>query len=175
MKHFGFIVVAGGLLAAGAQAQEPKPISTQAIYACAEIADDMERLACYDDSVGRLEAAEAAGEVTTISKAEVEEIERDSFGFSLPSIARNVIPRLGNGDQEALEEVEVAVTSVRRLAYKNLLVTLENGQVWEQTDSQRVNYSKKRGVESAVIKKASLGSYKMKLDGGRAFRAKRVK
>ncbi|MEL6860424.1 MAG: hypothetical protein AAGL11_01190 [Pseudomonadota bacterium] len=179
MKRFGLIVLAGGLLTAGAQAQEtnlePKPISTQAIYACAEISDDMERLACYDESVGRLEAAEAAGEVTTISKAEVEEIERDSFGFSLPSIARNVLPKFGNDDGEKLAELEVPVESVRRLSYGNLRVALENGQVWEQTDSQRVNYSKKNGVESAEIKRAALGSFKMKLDGGRAFRVKRVK
>ncbi len=175
MKHFGFIVVAGCLLAAGAQAQEPKPISTQAIYACAEIADDMERLACYDDSVGRLEAAEAAGEVTTISKAEVEEIERDSFGFSLPSIARNVLPKFGNDEGEKLQEVVFAVDSISRRSNDKIRITLENGQIWDQSDDKWVFYSKKRGVESAEIKRAALGSFKMKLDGGKAFRVKRVK
>ena len=175
MKRYGFIVIAGGLLVADAHAQEPKPVSTQAIYACAEIADDMARLACYDESVGRLEAAEAAGEVTTISKAEVEEIERDSFGFSLPSIARNVLPKFGNDEAEKLQEVVFAVESINRRSNDKIRITLENGQVWDQSDDKWVYYSKKNGAESAEIKRAALGSFKMKLDGGRAFRVKRVR
>ena len=151
------------------------PIDDSAVLGCIAIERDKRRLACYDESVGRLEAAEAAGEVTTISKSEVEEIERDSFGFSLPSIARNVLPRFGGEDDEQLARVEEAVASVRRLNYDNLRITLEIGQVWEQTDTQRIRYSTRNGVESAEIKKASLGSFKMKLDGGRAFRVKRVK
>ena len=175
MKRYGFIVIAGGLLVADAHAQEPKPVSTQAIYACAEIADDMARLACYDESVGRLEAAEAAGEVTTISKAEVEEIERDSFGFSLPSIARNVLPKFGNDEAEKLQEVVFAVESINRRSNDKIRITLENGQVWDQSDDKWVYYSKKNGAESAEIKRAALGSFKMKLDGGRAFRVQRVR
>ena len=159
-----------------AMAQDEDAISTSAIYACAEIADDTERLACYDETVGRFEAAEAAGEVTTISKTEIEEIQKDSFGFSLPSIPRLVMPRFG-GDEEksTIDEVTLAVTKVERLRYDNLRVTLENGQIWEQTDGKRVQYSKRLGVESASIKKASFGSFKMKLDDGASFRVKRIR
>lgn len=159
-----------------AAAQEGEAISTSAIYACAEIADDTERLACYDETVGRFEAAEAAGEVTTISKTEIEEIQKDSFGFSLPSIPRLVMPKLGGGEDKAnIESVTVAVTKVERLRYDNLRVTLENGQIWEQTDGKRVQFSKRLGVEAASIKRASLGSFKMKLDDGASFRVKRIR
>lgn len=159
-----------------ALAQEDAPISTKAIYACAEITDDSERLACYDETVGRFEAAEASGEVTTISKAEVEELQKDSFGFSLPSIPRIVMPKFGGGDEDGeLKTVTVAVTEVERLRYDNLRVTLENGQVWEQTDGKRIQFSKRLGVESASIKRASLGSFMMKLDGGSSFRVKRLR
>lgn len=158
-----------------AMAQDEPPISTQAIYACAEIADDLERLACYDDTVGRFEAAEAAGEVATISKSEVEELKKDSFGFALPSIPRIVMPKFGGGDKNDVEAVTLAVSSIKRLPYDNLRITLENGQVWEQTDGRRVTYSKRKGVDSAEITRASLGSYKMKLDGGTSFRVKRLK
>lgn len=155
-------------------AQDADPISTDAIYACAEIADDAERLSCYDETVGRFEAAEAAGEVTTISKAEIEEIREDSFGFSLPSIPRIVMPKLGGGNSSDIEQVTLAVADVERLRYDNLRVTLENGQVWEQTDGKRVQFSKRLGVESASIKRATFGSFMMKLDDGASFRAKRV-
>ena len=55
------------------------------------------------------------------------------------------------------------------------VVTLENGQVWRQTDSKDVFYSAKRGVEEATIKSAALGSYMMKFDDGVLFRVERVK
>ncbi len=156
-------------------AQEDQPISTQAIYACAEITDDADRLACYDETVGRFEAAEAAGEVTTISKSEVEEIKKDSFGFALPSIPRIVMPKFGGDDKDDLESVTMAVTEVERLRYDNLRVTLENGQIWEQTDGKRVQFSKRVGVESAKITRAAFGSFKMKLDNGVSFRVKRLR
>ena len=155
-------------------AQEVDPISTSEIYACAEIADDAERLTCYDETVGRFEAAEAAGEVTTISKAEIEEIKEDSFGFSLPSIPRIVMPKLGGDKADDIEQVTLAVAEVERLRYDNLRVTLENGQIWEQTDGNRIQFSKRLGVESAAIKRASFGSFMMKLDNGASFRVKRI-
>jgi len=156
-------------------AQEVDPISTSEIYACAEIADDAERLRCYDETVGRFEAAEAAGEVTTISKAEIDEIREDSFGFSLPSIPRIVMPKLGGDKADEIEQVTLAVAEVERLRYDNLRVTLDNGQIWEQTDGKRVQFSKRLGVESASIKRASFGSFMMKLDDGKSFRVKRVR
>ena len=175
MKATKFCIIVSSLLVPIAYAQDDQPISTQAIYACSEIADDATRLACYDETVGRFEAAEAAGEVTTISKSEVEEIKKDAFGFSLPSIPKIVMPRFGQGDGQEIEVVTYGVSEVSRLPRKNLRVVLENGQIWEQTDTIRISYSKRNGVEFAEIKRAALGSFKMKLDNGRSFRAKRIK
>ena len=70
-----------------AQAQSTaQPSEVQAIYACKSIAAAAERLACYDKSVGRLEAAEKSGEVLTISKEAIEKVEKDAFGFNIPSL-----------------------------------------------------------------------------------------
>lgn len=170
-------ILVSPFLALSASADELEPVSTQAIYACSEIADDMARLACYDESVGRLEAAEEAGEVTTISKAEVKEIQKDSFGFSLPSLALGVLPRFGGGEDEEsarLVEVEFPIASVRELSLDRVRVTLENGQVWEQKESDYRVYSAKRGAEIAFIERGAMGGYRMKIDGGRAFRVKRI-
>ncbi|MEL7041663.1 MAG: hypothetical protein AAGL90_09070 [Pseudomonadota bacterium] len=158
-----------------AQAEAIDPISTEAIYACAEITDNAARLACYDDTVGRFQTAEEAGEVATITKSEMAEIQEDSFGFSLPSLPRIVMPKFGGGEDTAPDRVEFAVSNISRLRSDKVRITLENGQVWDQIDTKRVRYSKKVGVESAEIRKASLGSFKMKLDGGTAFRVTRVK
>lgn len=63
-----------------------QPDELQAIYACKSITDPQKRLACYDSSVGRFEAAEKSGEVVTVSKTAIEKVERDAFGFNIPSL-----------------------------------------------------------------------------------------
>ncbi|MEM7494182.1 MAG: hypothetical protein AAF296_12435 [Pseudomonadota bacterium] len=167
----------GLLMTSAAVADDPKPASTEALYACASIDDGDERLACYDSAVGRLKAAEEAGEVTTISRAEVETVQREAFGFSLPSLPRIAMPRLGGNDDDSgkITQIQTAVTSIKESRVNGLRITLENGQVWQQTDGRQVTYSKRKGVKEATVKEAAFGSFMMKLDGGVAFRVKRVR
>lgn len=165
------ILITSSFTAAFAQ----ENISTHTIYACSSISSDAERLACYDEAVSRFRDAETSGEVTTIRRSDLVKLNRDSFGLSLPSIPRNILPRFGNGDSSELDVIVEPVEKVERLRYDNLRIVLENGQIWEQTDSKQININKRQGVESAEIKRAALGSFKMQLDGGRSFRAKRIK
>jgi len=138
------------------------------VVACKAIEAPMERVACYDEAVGRLEAAEAAGEVTVVTRADVEKVRRESFGFSIPSL-----PSFGGlRDADAdLSRVTEAVQSVSGSS-PDLRVKLANGQVWIQIDDKNV---RAKSPESAEIYQAALGSYKMKLDGSLAFRVRREK
>lgn len=145
-------------------------VSTDDVYACAGISTDADRLACYDTAVGRLKAAEDAGEVTTITRSEVEQVKRDSFGFSIPSLPSLALRKSGSDGDKDLDEVTAAVSSVSRDGAGRWRVRLENGQVWVQTDDKSV---RAKNVKEARIYSASLGSYKMKLDGGLAFRVQR--
>lgn len=159
------------VLMAAPFAATAEPVSTDEVYACASMDDDAERLACYDAAVGRLKQAEEAGEITTVTREQVAEVQRDSFGFSIPSLPSIAMPRLGGGEAEEIEELTFAVTDLDRSGYGKVTVTLENGQVWRQTDSERTPLS----ADEALIKRAAFGSYMMKLDGGRAFRVERVR
>lgn len=138
------------------------------VVACRAIEAPMERVACYDEAVGRLEAAEAAGEVTVVTRADVEKVRRESFGFSIPSL-----PSFGGlrGADADLSRVTEAVQSVSGSS-PDLQVKLANGQLWVQVDDKNV---RSRSPKSAEIYEAALGSYKMKLDGGLAFRVRREK
>jgi|TARA_R100000935_G_scaffold56419_1_gene87916 hypothetical protein len=152
-------------LGATATAQD---VSTDDVYACTSVAEDADRLACYDAAVGRLQEAEAAGDVTTVTRKEVEQVRQDSFGFSIPSLPSLMI---GKSDDNSLTEVVLPVKAVRG-ARGNLVITLENGQVWRQIDSKPL---RNNDQTEAQIYEAALGSFKMKLDGGIAFRVERVK
>ncbi len=138
------------------------------VLACKAIEAPLERVACYDEAVGRLEAAKAAGEVTVVTRADVEKVRRESFGFSIPSLPSFGGLRGPDADED-LSRVTEAVQSVSGSA-PNLRVKLATGQVWVQIDDKRV---RAKSPKSAEIYEAALGSYKMKLDGGLAFRVRR--
>ena len=74
-------------IASQSEAQtSPPPSELQAIYACKAKVDAEARLNCYDQAVGRFESAQNSGEVVTISKTQVENVEREAFGFNIPSL-----------------------------------------------------------------------------------------
>jgi hypothetical protein len=175
MRSMFFVAAVFVLPGAQAWAQTERPVSTDALYECTQITDDLDRLACFDEAVDKLKSAEAAGEIATITAAEISNLNTESFGFSLPSIPNNLIPKFNSNKENDLDSVELPVSAVKRLHYDNLRITLENGQVWEQTDNKQINFNRKRGVEVAQIKRAAFGSFKMKLDDGRSFRVKRIK
>ena len=62
------------------------PDELKAIYACKGMADSSLRLACYDQAVGRFEAAQNSGDVIAVSKTQVEAVEKEAFGFNIPSL-----------------------------------------------------------------------------------------
>lgn len=142
------------------------------VFACAAIQADAERLACYDEAAGRLKTAADAGEFTTITREELDRVKKDSFGlhtFSLPAIGR-LAERSGDKKSPDLDEIEAGVVSVTKNARGQTLVTLDNGQVWRVTDSYEL---RAKVVKTAIVRKAALGSFKMKLDNGRAVRVVR--
>ncbi|MEM7730835.1 MAG: hypothetical protein AAF311_16505, partial [Pseudomonadota bacterium] len=91
------------LSAATASAQTPPddavPESALAgLYACAETVDDTERLACFDAVAASLKQTESDGDLVAVSREEIERVERDAFGFNLPSLPR--LFRSGPSSQE---------------------------------------------------------------------------
>lgn len=171
----GFSLAAGTLCASLADAAPARP--TDSIYQCAAITDDTARLACYDKAVADLQTAESAGKVRTVDVATIEKLERESFGFSLPSLSQ-VFGRSEDAGKPLTQEVDevtlpIASISVNRVTRK-AQITLENGQVWEQIDSEEISRSKIRKAKEATIRKAALGSFLMTIGGGTGIRVRRV-
>lgn len=94
------IIVAAFATPVQAQTQfSAQPDELQAVYACKTISRADERLACYDRTVGRFEAAEKSGEVVTVSKTAIEKVEKDAFGFNIPSLPS--LGRIFGGEKES--------------------------------------------------------------------------
>ncbi|MHA6289254.1 hypothetical protein [Maricaulis sp. CAU 1757] len=82
------------------------------VLACQGIEDVSTRLACFDAAAVRLAAARSEGEIVIVSRQDVEAVERDSFGFSLPSLPRFRLPVLaGRAAHDALDSSTTAATT----------------------------------------------------------------
>lgn len=162
------------VLATPAVAQEAvqRPAVLDQVYACASVAAEAERLACYDAAVGRLREAQTSGSLVAVDRAQAEEIERDAFGFSLPSL-----PRLfGNRDAVAAAPVNENRLEIARVVRRQNLpatFTMTNGQVWTQIGTESTRNVREGGA--VTIRRAALGSFMMSVEaGGHAVRVRRT-
>lgn len=155
------------LLASPAQANDKNANSPLAgIYACKAESDPTARLACYDAAVGVVAAKEAAQEIVAIDANAAKDIRREAFGFSLPSLPKLGIGRLGGGsDTDGPELIELPVASVSK-GRNGIVIRMENGQVWRGVNG-RLTYIPK-GDLVATIRSGSMGSYRLSLSNGKA-------
>ena len=164
-----------------AQPQLPNPQSPeviQKVYACAAITEDGARLACFDAAVGALKSAETTGQFAAVDAAGARQIEREAFGFSLPSLPHLTLPSFGAGGGHAAAAVEptseLTLTITRRGTFDGRpSYVMSNGQVWVLVDTDDNRLA--RAGAAVTIKRAAVGSFLMKVDaGGAAVRVRRA-
>jgi len=153
-----------------AQTPDATPQVLTDVYACAQVQDDAQRLQCYDGAVGRLRQAETQGQVVAVDREQARELERESFGFNLPSLSR-IIPNLEGGDRE-IDDVQMTVASVRANPLGFHTFTMENGQVWVQVEPDSARNVRPGDV--VTVQRASLGSFRLTSSrGGGGHRVRR--
>jgi hypothetical protein len=171
------------LACAGAAAAQQAPVAPQPptvlskVYACAAIADPQARLACFDAEVASLKTAESEGQFAAVDANRAQQIQRESFGFYLPSLPQLGLPRFrraaeGGPAEESFDSQSMRIARLGRFDGRDSFV-MENGQVWVQIDTEK---NRKAEAGAAVtIRKASLGSFLMSVEaGGRAVRVRRA-
>jgi hypothetical protein len=154
-------------------ASAPKPPGraelVKELSACRAVIDPTERLACFDKAAAALDAAQAKGDVVVVDRQQVREVKRQAFGFKLDALS---IFNKG-GAKEAEDE---AITTVAKAAYRNAtgkwVVTLEGGAVWRQIDDEELSRDPHPGSQIRV-RRATLGSFMMNVDGQPGIRVHR--
>lgn len=148
------------------------PEVLEALFACKTIASPEERLACYDEGVGRVEQAQSSGDLVAIDKESAQQIKRESFGFNIPSLPKIAFPKLGGGD-DIDETVVLTIERYKVSPRKKYTFYMANGQVWEQIDGEVRR--KPRGKDQTLhIRPAALGSFIAQINGtGPGIRVRR--
>lgn len=99
------VALAGGMLTGtvftGTAHAQSSGDPVDAVLACRQIADIEARLACFDTAAANLAQARDTGDLVTVTRDDVEAVERDSFGFSMPSLPRFSMPAFGRRDRMA--------------------------------------------------------------------------
>jgi hypothetical protein len=164
----GLIAVLGLAAPTAAQESDKKTDYLEGLKSCQEITDDPLRLQCYDNAVGRVIIASAAGEVRIIDSEDVEKTRRGLFGFSLPKID------LFGSEEEEAELLESVVTNVRVEGRNTVFLTIaEGGAVWRIPGAKPIVLSTKPG-DTVEFKKASLGSYFVRINGRLGVKGRRI-
>ena len=148
----------------------------QAIVDCRHMTESEQRLKCYDDAAARLDQAEASGQVVVVDREQARQVRKEIFGLQLPSL--DIFSHNPGGQNvaavakgEDVDSISSTVKSAWRQGEK-WVVELETGAVWRQIDATELGEDPRPGMK-AEIRRASLGSYFMKLGGQRSVRAHR--
>jgi len=147
--------------------------------ACVTLDNPQQRLACYDAAFGRKgPAAPAAGTATMTGSRDAEtvapagkaagdaplaapadngadEASRASRDFGLNST--QLQQRRAADTPRAVQHIVARVTQVAKRPFGELILTLDNGQVWVQNQVERM--ARVKVGDTVTIRKAALGSY----------------
>jgi len=167
------------------------------MIACTAINKSKHRLKCFERALPGLRAAFPEAEVLAAARAEdalqaVAKEAKEEFGLTAAETRKNDpafesdfgvedVPRdaLLEYDEEGdINSIESAVVEVGRNLRGKLIIILENGQVWRQidADTSRTYIPKKLDGVTAKVKRASLGSYVLRVSSARnTFKVRRVK
>lgn len=166
--RYGSCMMAAVLIASGATAQvKEDPAAFDRVVKCRSLTADRERLACYDAAIGNLAAAVERKEVAVVTREEVRTAKRSLFGIALPNLKL-----FGGGDSdEPVQEISSTIRSVGGDGSRYTFALVEGG-TWQTTEATR--FPPERN-DTAVIRRAALGSFLAKFNGARAVRVQRLR
>ena len=146
-------------------------VSSEALLACAKESNDARRLQCFDALVTELAPAPAAPVAAAAAAT--------TKPAPAPAPAITAEERFGaRGDlkqekQPELSDLTATVTEVGAKPYGQLVVTLDNGQVW--TEIAAGSKLKVKTGDVVKIERGALGSYLLIAPSGRSSKVSRVR
>jgi len=167
-----FALVAALAIAPAASAERPakRPELFTKLIDCRAIADNGQRLACYDAAAGALEDAEKKKDLVVVDRKEIRETKNSLFGFTLPKIG--LFGDDKDDDKGAISEIASTVAAARMVKGGAWSLKLAgDAGTWETISTITVA---PRAGDKVRIKKASLGSYLGQVGLNRGVRFRRV-
>lgn len=177
-RHFtvgtivGFKLLSSASVALGAVQGHP----------CAAVAQDAERLACYDKAFGRSPQSTADGKPTAVAAGgavatatavpTVDPVLKAQREFGLSATGKRALDE-NKVAPPAPESLTATVTSVSRRPTGEQAFILDNGQIWLETESSTAVQTQPGDI--VTVRKGALGSYLLVTPKKVATHVRRIK
>ncbi len=159
-----YLAGAIGLLVVSFSGMAQSDSINEAVNQCAQIENSLKRLVCYDKVAGKIDnyQQQAFSEVPAAA-GEADYAPDDAFGMEIT--AKRKLAKI--------DSLVSTVTKKDKNISRELVLTLENGQVWKQLGDE---YFKVDIGDEVTIQRASLGSFLLTVEGkNQRLRVKRLK
>lgn len=161
------------MIAALLLAVAPAPTAVPALrrlVECRGVVDGIERLACFDREAAALQIAAERREVVVMDQGQVRQTRRSLFGLSLPRVALFADDARPNAAPEQIDDTIRAFQVSREGKW---IVRLEES-TWQSTEVDDYQSTPRVG-QKVVVRRGSLGSYILAVEGRRGLRAIRLR
>lgn len=135
------------ILCACAAGQAQAADIVQQIRQCQTVTQEQERLRCYDQLAQQIPASAPAAATTVTTQA------AGQIAAKTPTEAFGLETRV---DDNQLEQLQLTVKSVRQTTKRRLQITMDNGQVWQQTDDSSLDV---KPGDQCRVERAFMGSF----------------
>jgi hypothetical protein len=156
---------------------------------CAKNSDNLQRLVCYDKLAENSPSNQQKVQqqiplqvtssipLTQLKPPQKAHIIKPQSAFNVTNEVNQQQANFGQEDKQRtkdlIKEIQAQVVLVKKGTYGKQIITLNNGQVWRQTDS---TYLKLRKGQAIIIKRGAMGSFFIgKHSTNKRIRAKRIK
>jgi biotin carboxyl carrier protein len=177
----GFAVLLSGMALSSASAADAL---SDKLLACADEADDTSRLRCFDAAVAGLRKTPSAPAAAAIAAAPAPQA--TSAAATVPpasapaaaAAAASPEDKFGaRGDlrpetHATVDEITGTVTEVGTKPHGELIITLDNGQVWAELSPSKVKV--KQG-DTVKIESGALGSFRLVAANNRSSKVSRIR
>jgi hypothetical protein len=157
------------ILALSGAAQAQAPAAVNSVVNCRNESREQERLRCYDAAAAALSQALANRSIIVVDQETVRNTRKSLFGFDVGKL-----PFFGGGKDSEPEAKEVVarLKSARPTGFRQWLLELDTGAVWETTEA--TNSPLPKAGSEITIRKSPTGAYMLR-DGAGLIRARRVR
>lgn len=142
------------------------------LQACKAETDDARRLACFDREIARLSQTQPQTADNPPPAPSAPQLSAEERFGRRAEIVREERERQ-SAQTPALKELSAVVTGISSRGYGELMITLDNGQVWIQVAADP--HFSLSVADKVTIKPASFGSFILSAPSGRGTRVKRLR
>lgn len=137
------------------------------LFNCQTIIDRIDQNSCFLTETTKLKSSLLNGDLVVLDQALAEQRSIESFGRHRGDSL------VSSFEVEAPDQISSTLASSAQVADGKYRFTLEDGSSWQQTDSDSIRLKPRNGIE-VTVKRASMGSYFLRLGSGRDIRVRRI-